>query len=57
MYNIIGTVPDLTEVNKLSNAHVHLYGKAERTGRKLGHITLLNPSESEELLVDGLCAR
>lgn len=57
MYNIIGTVPDLTEVNKLPNAYVHLYGKAERAGRKLGHITLLNPSESEERLVEGLCAR
>jgi 5-(carboxyamino)imidazole ribonucleotide synthase len=57
MYNIIGTVPDLKEVNTLSNVHVHLYGKAERAGRKIGHITLLNPSESEENLVDRLCAR
>jgi 5-(carboxyamino)imidazole ribonucleotide synthase len=57
MYNIIGTIPDLTEVNKLANAHVHLYGKAERAGRKIGHITLLNPSESEESLVEGLCGR
>lgn len=57
MYNIIATIPDLKEVNKLPNAYVHLYGKAERAGRKLGHITLLNPSESEESLVEGLCAR
>lgn len=57
MYNIIGKVPALIDVNKLPNAYVHLYGKAERAGRKLGHITLLNPSESEEMLVERLCAR
>lgn len=57
MYNIIGKVPDLREVNTLPNARVHLYGKAERAGRKLGHITLLNPSEAEESLVDRLCSR
>lgn len=29
------------------NAHLHLYGKGEsRPGRKMGHVTLLNPSES-----------
>lgn len=57
MYNIIGKVPELAQVNKLPNAYVHLYGKAERAGRKLGHITLLNPSEAEETLVNRLCAR
>lgn len=57
MYNIIGKVPELTDVSKLPNAFVHLYGKTERAGRKLGHITLLNPSESEEALVDSLCSR
>lgn len=55
MYNIIGSVPDLTQVEKLSNAHIHLYGKAPRKGRKLGHITLTNPSEREESLVAELC--
>jgi len=57
MYNIIGSLPDLNQVNKLPNAFVQLYGKAERAGRKLGHITLLNPSQNEEALVDKLCAR
>jgi 5-(carboxyamino)imidazole ribonucleotide synthase len=57
MYNIIGKVPDLKELNTLRNVFVHLYGKAERAGRKLGHITLLNPSEAEEALVDRLCSR
>jgi 5-(carboxyamino)imidazole ribonucleotide synthase len=57
MYNIIGKVPELKEVNSLPNAFVHLYGKSERAGRKLGHITLLNPSEAEEALVDRLCTR
>jgi 5-(carboxyamino)imidazole ribonucleotide synthase len=57
MYNIIGKIPDLTDVNKLNNAFVHLYNKSERTGRKIGHITLINPSEREEALVDSLCSR
>jgi 5-(carboxyamino)imidazole ribonucleotide synthase len=57
MYNIIGMIPDLTQVNILTNVHVHLYNKAERAGRKLGHLTLLNPSEGEESLVDQLCSR
>lgn len=57
MYNIIGDVPDLSPVSKLKNSRVHLYNKSPRAGRKLGHITLLNPSEAEEQLVDQLCSR
>jgi 5-(carboxyamino)imidazole ribonucleotide synthase len=55
MYNIIGTLPDLALVRELSNSSIHLYGKSSRRGRKLGHITLLNPSEEEEKLVSELC--
>lgn len=40
MINIIGSVPDLSEYENDENAHIHLYGKEERPGRKLGHITL-----------------
>ena len=54
MFNIIGKVPNLNEVSKLPNATIHLYGKDERPGRKLGHITLLNPSKKEENLVSSL---
>jgi 5-(carboxyamino)imidazole ribonucleotide synthase len=55
MFNIIGSVPDLSALTKLPNCSIHLYGKSPRKGRKLGHITLINPSEAEEHLVSTLC--
>jgi 5-(carboxyamino)imidazole ribonucleotide synthase len=54
MYNIIGSVPKLDEITALPNARIHLYGKDPRPGRKLGHITLLNPSKAEEDMVNNL---
>lgn len=57
MFNIIGKVPDLTAVEELPDVAVHLYGKTERPGRKLGHITLLDPTAAAEALVNDLCAR
>ncbi|MEY4632169.1 MAG: hypothetical protein RIQ81_2289 [Pseudomonadota bacterium] len=57
MYNIVGKVPELEKVRELPNAVVHLYDKLERPGRKLGHITLVNPSGAEEALVDQACTR
>ncbi len=40
MVNLIGEIPESAEVLKVSNAHLHLYGKEPRAGRKLGHVTL-----------------
>lgn len=40
MINLIGTVPDLRPVYNMADAHLHLYGKAARPNRKIGHITL-----------------
>lgn len=40
MINIIGEVPDPAKVLAVPGAHLHLYGKAPRQGRKLGHVTL-----------------
>jgi 5-(carboxyamino)imidazole ribonucleotide synthase len=40
MVNLIGTLPDLAPVLKVPGAHLHLYGKTPRAGRKLGHLTL-----------------
>jgi 5-(carboxyamino)imidazole ribonucleotide synthase len=40
MINLIGAVPDLPPLLALPDAHVHLYGKAPRPGRKVGHVTL-----------------
>ncbi|HEY2461873.1 MAG TPA: 5-(carboxyamino)imidazole ribonucleotide synthase [Candidatus Acidoferrum sp.] len=40
MLNLIGETPDPAQVLSVSDAHLHLYGKAPRPGRKLGHVTL-----------------
>jgi 5-(carboxyamino)imidazole ribonucleotide synthase len=40
MLNIIGTTPDARDVLAVEGAHLHLYGKAARPGRKLGHVTV-----------------
>ena len=45
MLNLIGTIPDLRAVLATDNAHLHLYGKAPRPNRKLGHITLRTTSQ------------
>ncbi len=40
MLNLIGALPDPAAVLAVPGAHLHLYGKAPRPGRKLGHVTL-----------------
>jgi 5-(carboxyamino)imidazole ribonucleotide synthase len=40
MVNLIGDLPDLTAVLGVRGAHLHLYGKASRPGRKVGHVTV-----------------
>jgi 5-(carboxyamino)imidazole ribonucleotide synthase len=40
MVNLIGAVPDPAAVLAVPGAHLHLYGKAARPGRKLGHVTV-----------------
>jgi 5-(carboxyamino)imidazole ribonucleotide synthase len=40
MINLIGEIPESAEVLNVSNAHLHLYGKEARAGRKLGHVTV-----------------
>jgi 5-(carboxyamino)imidazole ribonucleotide synthase len=48
MLNLIGETPDAAEVLAVRDTHLHLYGKAPRAGRKLGHVTL-RASSSEQL--------
>jgi len=48
MLNLIGDVPDPAEVLGVRDAHLHLYGKSARAGRKLGHVTL-RASSPEQL--------
>jgi 5-(carboxyamino)imidazole ribonucleotide synthase len=40
MLNLIGDTPPAPEVLAIPGAHLHLYGKSPRPGRKLGHVTL-----------------
>jgi 5-(carboxyamino)imidazole ribonucleotide synthase len=37
MLNLVGSVPDRDAVLAIPGAHLHLYGKQARAGRKLGH--------------------
>ena len=40
MINLIGELPESADVLQIHNAHLHLYGKEPREGRKLGHVTV-----------------
>ncbi len=48
MLNLISEVPDSAEVLAVRDAHLHLYSKSARAGRKLGHVTL-RASSPEQL--------
>ncbi|WP_417582222.1 5-(carboxyamino)imidazole ribonucleotide synthase [Nitrincola sp.] len=41
MINIIGCMGDAAAILAVEGAHLHLYGKTERAGRKLGHVNLV----------------
>jgi 5-(carboxyamino)imidazole ribonucleotide synthase len=47
MYNFIGDVPEAAAVLANPDAHLHLYGKSSRPGRKVGHVTLRAGSAAE----------
>jgi 5-(carboxyamino)imidazole ribonucleotide synthase len=47
MLNLIGAMPDRDAVLAIPGAHLHLYGKAPRPGRKLGHVTLRADTAAE----------
>ncbi len=40
MLNIIGDLPDTRKILETEHAHLHLYGKSPRAGRKIGHVTI-----------------
>lgn len=46
MINLIGRLPDLNAVAAVPGAHVHLYDKTPRPGRKLGHINVTGGDEA-----------
>jgi 5-(carboxyamino)imidazole ribonucleotide synthase len=43
MVNLIGEVPVAAAVLAVPGAHLHLYDKAPRPARKLGHVTVVGP--------------
>ena len=45
MVNLVGRVPPAAALLALPGAHVHLYGKQPRRGRKLGHVTLVGATD------------
>ena len=47
MVNLIGDLPDPDKLLGLEGAHLHLYGKGPRPGRKLGHVTLVADDHAE----------
>jgi 5-(carboxyamino)imidazole ribonucleotide synthase len=47
MINIISEKGNIPAIMALPYAHIHLYGKEERAGRKLGHITVQADSLEE----------
>jgi 5-(carboxyamino)imidazole ribonucleotide synthase len=49
MYNFIGHIPDHSVILAHREAHLHLYGKSARPGRKVGHVTLQG-ADRDELL-------
>jgi 5-(carboxyamino)imidazole ribonucleotide synthase len=48
LVNLIGTIPKQLDVLEIPHAHLHLYGKEARPGRKLGHVTLIEASSASE---------
>ena len=53
MVNLIGALPPQRDVLAIPGAHLHVYGKEPRPGRKVGHVTLVEPTaEGERALAD-----
>ena len=57
MVNLIERVPSSEDVLRVEGAHLHLYGKEPRPGRKLGHVTLVEPTAERERAVHTLVSR
>ncbi|MGH3070721.1 MAG: 5-(carboxyamino)imidazole ribonucleotide synthase [Gaiellaceae bacterium] len=48
LLNLIGSLPAARDVLAIPGAHLHVYGKDARPGRKLGHVTLVEPTPERE---------
>lgn len=47
MLNLVGTLPNSASVLSINDAHLHLYGKQPRPGRKVGHITVRGADDAQ----------
>lgn len=47
MLNLVGCLPEASAVLAVPDAHLHLYGKSARAGRKVGHITVRATTAAE----------
>jgi 5-(carboxyamino)imidazole ribonucleotide synthase len=47
MLNLIGELPPADALLAFPGAHLHVYGKSPRAGRKLGHCTIVDRDRSE----------
>ncbi|HEX5028853.1 MAG TPA: 5-(carboxyamino)imidazole ribonucleotide synthase [Gaiellaceae bacterium] len=56
LVNLVGAVPPLEELLAVRGAHVHVYGKEPRPGRKLGHVTIVDADPADVATVTELAA-
>jgi 5-(carboxyamino)imidazole ribonucleotide synthase len=57
MINFIGGLPDSEEVANIPQAHLHLYDKAPRKGRKVAHVTARTGTDQQlTVVIDKLVA-
>ncbi|MFO0693438.1 MAG: 5-(carboxyamino)imidazole ribonucleotide synthase [Polyangiales bacterium] len=54
MFNLVGGIPDPDAVLAIPGAHLHLYGKDPKPGRKVGHLTVVDEGIDD---FDGRIAR
>ena len=47
MINLIGAPPPREQILAVPGAHLHLYDKAPRPGRKVGHVTVTGATVDE----------
>jgi len=47
MLNLVGSMPEASDILRFKDVHLHDYGKQPREGRKLGHVTILAKDDAE----------
>jgi 5-(carboxyamino)imidazole ribonucleotide synthase len=57
LFNLIGSTPPADAILAVPGAHLHVYGKDPRPGRKLGHVTLVEPASGSERALSDLVAQ